>query len=184
MNCCDFSGVCIKLSHFRLHNFRKREILVLNNLKSESWEKETLAWQAVFRYWKKWEEFSIWSSLQVENKPQRQSIGLESDNGLPWWFSSKESACQCRRHGFDLWVRKIWRRKWQSTPVFLPGKSHGQRCLAGYSLIICRVYSSSSLKYNFLSIITPYFHLLLEITKIRVISLQNKYGLIKLVLII
>ena len=31
-------------------------------------------------------------------------------------------------------VRKIpWRRKWQPTPVFLPGKSHGQRSLAGYS---------------------------------------------------
>ena len=27
-----------------------------------------------------------------------------------------------------------WRRKWQSTPVFLPGKSHGQKMLAGYSL--------------------------------------------------
>ena len=27
-----------------------------------------------------------------------------------------------------------WRRKWQSTPVFLPGKSHGQRSLKGYSL--------------------------------------------------
>ena len=26
-----------------------------------------------------------------------------------------------------------WRRKWQPTPVFLPGKSHGQRNLAGYS---------------------------------------------------
>ena len=26
-----------------------------------------------------------------------------------------------------------WRRKWQSTPVFLPGKSNGQRGLAGYS---------------------------------------------------
>ena len=26
-----------------------------------------------------------------------------------------------------------WRRKWQPTPVFLPGESHGQRCLAGYS---------------------------------------------------
>ena len=26
-----------------------------------------------------------------------------------------------------------WRRKWQSTPVFLPGKSHGQRHLVGYS---------------------------------------------------
>ena len=26
-----------------------------------------------------------------------------------------------------------WRRKWQATPIFLPGKSHGQRSLAGYS---------------------------------------------------
>ena len=35
---------------------------------------------------------------------------------------------------FDPWVRKIlWRREWQSTPVFLPGESHGQRSLAGYS---------------------------------------------------
>ena len=34
---------------------------------------------------------------------------------------------------FDPWVRKIlWRRKWQPTPVFLPGKSHGQRRLVGY----------------------------------------------------
>ena len=32
------------------------------------------------------------------------------------------------------WVRKIpWRRKWQPTPVFWPGKSHGQRSLVGYS---------------------------------------------------
>ena len=36
--------------------------------------------------------------------------------------------------GFDPWVGKIpWRRKWQPAPVFLPGKSHGQRSLAGYS---------------------------------------------------
>ena len=35
---------------------------------------------------------------------------------------------------FDPWVRKIpWRRKWQPTPVFLPGESHGQRSLAGCS---------------------------------------------------
>ena len=46
--------------------------------------------------------------------------------GLPRWPSGKESACQCRRRRFDPWVRKIpWRRKWQTTPVFLPGKSHG-----------------------------------------------------------
>ena len=35
---------------------------------------------------------------------------------------------------FDPWARKMpWRRKWQPTPVFLPGKSHGQRSLVGYS---------------------------------------------------
>ena len=39
-----------------------------------------------------------------------------------------------RRHGSDPWVMKIcWRRKWQPTPVSLPGKSHGQRSLASYS---------------------------------------------------
>ena len=52
------------------------------------------------------------------------------NRGLPWWLSGKESACQCRRHRFDLWVRKIpWRGTWQTTPVFLPGKSHGRRNL-------------------------------------------------------
>ena len=52
--------------------------------------------------------------------------------------SGKESARQSRRHKrrrFDPWVRKIpCRRKWQPTPIFLPGKSHGQRSLVGYSL--------------------------------------------------
>ena len=56
------------------------------------------------------------------------------------WLSDKESACQCRRWGFSPWVGKIpWRRKWQPTPVFLPGESHGQRSLAGYSPWLCRV---------------------------------------------
>ena len=46
----------------------------------------------------------------------------------------EESTCHCRRCKFNPWVRKIpWRRKWQPTPEFLPGKSHGQRNLAGYS---------------------------------------------------
>ena len=37
--------------------------------------------------------------------------------------------------GFDPRVGKIcWRRKWQSTPVFLPGKFCGQRSLLGFSL--------------------------------------------------
>ena len=45
----------------------------------------------------------------------------------------KELSCQCRRCRFDPWVRKIlWRRKWQPAPVFLPGKSHGQRNMVGH----------------------------------------------------
>ena len=56
------------------------------------------------------------------------------NGGLPRWRSGKESSCQCRGQGFDPWVRKIpWRRKWQPTPVFLPGKSCGPRNLASYS---------------------------------------------------
>ena len=44
--------------------------------------------------------------------------------GLPRWLSGKESICQWRRWGLDPWVGKIpWKRKWQPTPVFLPGKS-------------------------------------------------------------
>ena len=62
--------------------------------------------------------------------------------GLPRWNSHKESACQCRRckrHRFDPWVGKsLWSRKWQPTPDFLPGKSHGQRSLGGYSPWGCK----------------------------------------------
>ena len=45
-----------------------------------------------------------------------------------------ESALRCGRPRFDRWVSKIpWRMKWQTAPVLLPGKSHGQRSLVGYS---------------------------------------------------
>ena len=54
---------------------------------------------------------------------------------LPRWRSGKESTCQCRRHGFEPWVRQIlWRRKWQPTLVFLPG----QKSLEGYSPWDCK----------------------------------------------
>ena len=57
--------------------------------------------------------------------------------GFPVGTSSKEPACQCRRHkrhGLDPWIGKIpWRRAWQPTPVFLPREFHGQRSLASYS---------------------------------------------------
>ena len=39
-----------------------------------------------------------------------------------------------QKHGFDPWVKKIpWKREWLPTPVFLPGESHGQKSLVGYS---------------------------------------------------
>ena len=48
--------------------------------------------------------------------------------GFPGDTSGKEPICQSRRHNwpwFDTWIGKIpWGRKWQPTPVFLPGKSH------------------------------------------------------------
>ena len=53
-------------------------------------------------------------------------------------FGGKEHAWLCRRHrrpGFHPWVGKtLWRREWRPSPVFLPGESHGQRSLVGYSL--------------------------------------------------
>ena len=43
------------------------------------------------------------------------------------------NAGDVRDAGSIPWVGKIpWRRKWQATPVFLPGESHGQRSLTGY----------------------------------------------------
>ena len=66
-------------------------------------------------------------------------IWWNGGKGIPRWLSGKESACQCRRPDFNLWVEKIpWRGKWQLIPVFLPRKFHGQRSLAGYSACGCK----------------------------------------------
>ena len=58
---------------------------------------------------------------------------LSTLQGLPQCLCWLRICLRCRRPWFDPWVGKIpWRRKWQSAPVFLLGKSHGQRSLAGY----------------------------------------------------
>ena len=78
---------------------------------------------------------------RVVNVPRVNTLGVKP---LINWLknflggtSGKNPACQCRRHkrhGFNLWVRKIpWRRAWQPIPVFLPGESHEQRSLVDYS---------------------------------------------------
>ena len=58
------------------------------------------------------------------SKCQGKSFPHTALNGPPWRLSGRESACRCRRPGFDPWVEKIpWRRKRQPTPVLSPGKS-------------------------------------------------------------
>ena len=70
---------------------------------------------------------------------RRSRCDARKRTGLPWLPSGTESAFQCWRVGFDPCVRLIpWRRKWQHTPVFLPGKSYGQRSLVGYSPWDCK----------------------------------------------
>jgi len=59
--------------------------------------------------------------------------------GASFVAQSVKICLQCRRAEFDPWVGKIpWRRKWQPTPVSLPGKSHGQRSLVCYSPWGCK----------------------------------------------
>ena len=82
--------------------------------------------------------FWQWVSLK-QLSPESNQLWARDKVGLPRWLSDKETACQCRRHGFYPWVKKILcSRKWQPTPVFLFGKSHGQRSLAGYGPWGCK----------------------------------------------
>ena len=58
---------------------------------------------------------------------------------FPGGSDGKSICLQSGRPGFNPWVGQIpWRRKWQPTPVLLPGKSHGQRSLAGCSPWGCK----------------------------------------------
>ena len=82
--------------------------------------------------------FSIHDFIIYKKKPK--GIMYCVCLGLPRWLSGKESTCQCRKHRFNPRVRKIsWRGKWHPTPVFLPGKSHGQRSLVGCRPWVTRV---------------------------------------------
>ena len=81
--------------------------------------------------------------LLTSPEPTSQKLFADKgghDNGAS--LSGEESACQRRmteRHRFDPWVGEIsWGWKQQAAPVFLPGKSHGQRSLVSYSPRGCR----------------------------------------------
>ena len=67
-----------------------------------------------------------------------QSKG-RSSRGFPGGSDGKSVCLPCGRLRFDPWVGKIpWRRKWQPTPVLLPGKFHGRRSMVGYSPWGCK----------------------------------------------
>ena len=91
-------------------------------------------------------------SLILESPSVDREAKLEAEGEGMWWmgthrghlsvpspptslgFSGGEGTCQRGRCEFSPWVGKMpWRREWQPTPVFLPGESHEQRSLAGYS---------------------------------------------------
>ena len=69
------------------------------------------------------------------------SSGYMPSSGIGGSYSSFGASLMAQRlkhlsamWEFNPWVGKIpWRRKWQPTPVFLPGESHGERILEGYS---------------------------------------------------
>ena len=89
--------------------FREIEMLIGNQKKREAW------WMALLP-----------TKGEMETLQVQQMISCPSVK-IPGAARSKESSCQCRMLGFNAWVRKIsWKRKWQLTPVFLHGESHGQ----------------------------------------------------------
>ena len=75
------------------------------------------------------ETFRLWKYLTVSSRYSVASVVAQTVKRLP----------AMRETWFDSWVGKIpWRRKWQSTPALLPGKSHGRRSLISYSPWGCK----------------------------------------------
>ena len=91
--------------------------------------------------------------------------------------SDKESACQlrrCSRYRFDFLVRKIhWSRKWQHTPVLLPGQFHGQSSLVGYCPLGCKESDITATEHTHTH--TYYIHSLIYIKMICKLQTQNHF---------
>ena len=92
-----------------------------------------------------------------------------------WWLNDKESACQSRRCEFDLWAGMIpWRRKWQPTPVILPGKSHRWRSLAGTVHEVAESDTTERLHFYFLFLLHWSSQIITNLAiKIALADLQN-----------
>ena len=122
---------------------RHSRVNVLNatDLHTWNWVKQQISCFIIYVYFSTILKILLRLQSSVEENLDRSAADLISGWHRTlvddWWgllcrLSDKESTHQCRRHRFDSWVGKIpWRKKWQPTPVFLPGESHGQRSLAG-----------------------------------------------------
>ena len=86
-------------------------------------------------YWIYPWQYSMWDANTNLMQSHPEKRGAYCLGSSLWWLTWRRICLPCRRPGFDPWVRKIpWRREWQPTLVFSPGKSHGRRSLTGYSL--------------------------------------------------
>ena len=94
---------------------------------------------------------------------------------LPGGTSGKEPTGQMQEIQ-ETWVGKIpCRRKWQPTPVFLPGESHGQRSLVGYSPWGCK----ESDKTERLTHTHTHTHTHTQIPQVKEFILFSAYGKIQ-----
>ena len=84
---------------------------------------------------------NFWCScFQLKQDLSRHIFSGGSDGKQSIWFLRVDrTILRMQVTQFYHWIRKIpWRRKWQPTLVFLPGKSHGQRSLLGYYPWSCK----------------------------------------------
>ena len=100
-------------------HFKKSKFLQLKSLRRSEIEVEQYWWKYSREFAFLWHLWTSQVELAVKN--------LSANEG---------DIMRCRS---NPWVRKIWRRTSQHTPVFLPGESHGQRSLAGHSPQHCTV---------------------------------------------
>ena len=84
--------------------------------------------------------FNIWHLFMVRGTHSASNVELEPlESGFPGISVVKKLPANEEDTSFDSCIRKIpWRRKQPPTPAFLPGRSHGQRSLVGYSPWGCK----------------------------------------------
>ena len=118
----------------RRHKRRRFDPWVRKILWSKKWQPTSVFLPGKFHGQRSLVGYSPWGCNKLDMTEQLSTQAHMPFYGLLRWLSGKESACQCRRCGFNPRFGNIpWRRKWHPTPVFVPGKSHGQKSLVGYS---------------------------------------------------